>query len=243
VKNLRGNPQLGGDGIRTSERNGRPLRIGILGGTFNPIHFGHLRTAEETGLELHLEKVYLIPSASPPHKNRDPITPFPHRLAMARLGLGNSNLLEILDLEGRRPGLSYSIETLREFHRTHGPDLELFFILGTDAFLEIETWKEYKKLFDYAHFVIIQRPGYSWKKMDPLLLNLGLEIQKTAGTREVTARSGKRIILFAPTLMDISSTRIREMAASGKSIHFLVPKSVENYISEKGLYRNHENPR
>lgn len=219
------------------------MRLGILGGTFDPIHLGHLRTAEEIGQELRLEKVYLIPSALPPHKTGDPVTPFHQRLAMARLAVSDSPLLEALDLEGRRTGFSYSIETLKEFHTLFSPDPELFFIIGVDAFLEIKSWKEYQNLFDYAHFVIIQRPGFQPEDLKPLLLDLGSEVKETVEPNVITLPSGKTLILMVPTLMDISSTRVRGMVAEGKSIRFLVPESVRRFIMEKGLYRNYANAR
>jgi nicotinate-nucleotide adenylyltransferase len=217
------------------------LRLGILGGTFDPIHLGHLRTAEEIGQELGLKKVYLIPSASPPHKTREPIAPFHHRLAMAQLAVGDSSLLEVLDLEGKRPGLSYSIETLKEFHNIFSPDPELFFILGVDAFLEINTWKEYQKLFKYAHFVIIERAGFQSRDLKALLLSLGLKVKKTKLPGVFITQFGNTIALSSPTLVDISSTQIRELVAAGKSIRFLLPESVRKYIIEKGLYRNNAN--
>ncbi len=218
------------------------MKLGVLGGTFDPIHLGHLRTAEEIGQELNLNKVYLIPSASPPHKTNDPLTPFHHRLAMTRRAVVDSPLLEAMDLEGRRPGLSYSIETLKEFHNIFSPDPELFFILGTDAFLEIKTWKEYRNLFDHAHFVIIQRAGYKAENLGSFLFNVCAGVKKTGNPDVFIAPSGKTIIIIVSTLMDISSTRIREMVAEGKSIHFLVPESVRGYIMQKGLYENHEGP-
>lgn len=189
---------------------------------------------------MDLEKVYLVPSASPPHKTVDPVTPFRHRLAMVRLALGDSPLLEVLDLEGKRPGLSYSIETLKEMHKSFGPEAELYFILGADAFQEIRTWKEYKHLFDYSHFVIIRRPGSQLDKIDLLLTNTGLDIKKTGRPDVFAAPSGKTLIFMAPTRMDISSTGIRESIKNGKSIRFLVPDQVRNYIIKKGLYRNNE---
>jgi nicotinate-nucleotide adenylyltransferase len=219
------------------------LRLGILGGTFDPIHLGHLRTAEEIGQELRLEKVYLIPSALPPHKTGDPVTPFHQRLAMARLAVSDSPLLEVLDLEGRRTGFSYSIETLKEFNTLFSPDPELFFIIGVDAFLEIKSWKEYQNLFDYAHFVIIQRPGFQPEDLKPLLLDLGSEVKETLEPNFITLPSGKTLIFMVPTLMDISSTRVRGMVAEGKSIRFLVPESVMQFIMEKKLYRNYANAR
>ena len=157
------------------------MKIGILGGTFDPIHLGHLRCAEEICQALNLENVYLIPSASPPHKTKVPVTSFKHRLAMTRLAADISPCLEAVDLEGRRPGHSYSIETLREFYRIFGPDADIFFILGMDAFLEIRTWKEYEKLFDYAHFVIISRPGFRTDGLREILSDLRVEPEKEAG--------------------------------------------------------------
>jgi len=216
------------------------LRIGILGGTFDPIHLGHLRSAEEICQELDLEKVYLIPSASPPHKTNEAVTPFSHRLAMTRLAANISPCLEAVDLEGRRPGHSYSIETLRELHRIFGPDAEIFFILGMDAFLEIRTWKECEHLFDYAHFVIISRAGFETDSsaLSGVLSDLGVGIDLEAGGPDLfTAPSGKTVRLVNTTLMDISSTRIREMVRDNRSIRFLVPEDVGIYIAKNGLYR------
>lgn len=215
------------------------MRLGILGGTFDPIHLGHLRLAEETGEALGLEKVYLVPAASPPHKEKKPVTPFLHRLAMAQRAAEASPLLDTMDMEGRRKGLSYSIETLREFHQLFGPDLDLFFILGMDAFLEIETWKEYRSLFDYAHFVVIKRPGVESETLGSFLSSTGIGFRAKEEGRTFVAPSGHELIYMEATLMDISSTEIRERAASKRSIRFLVPEAVNTYIMEKGLYRIH----
>ncbi|MDQ1334626.1 MAG: nicotinate-nucleotide adenylyltransferase [Thermodesulfobacteriota bacterium] len=214
------------------------MRIGILGGTFDPIHLGHLRSAEEVCQELDLEKVYLIPSASPPHKTSEAVTPFSHRLAMTRLAANISPCLEAVDLEGRRPGHSYSIETLREFHVIFGPDAEIFFVLGMDAFLEIRTWKECEHLFDYAHFIIISRPGFERVSLREAVSDLGMGIEReTADPDLFTAPSGKTVRLVNTTLMDISSTRIRGMVRNNRSIRFLVPEDVAIYIAKNGLYR------
>ncbi len=219
------------------------MKLGILGGTFDPIHLGHLRSAEEIGQHLALEKVYLIPSALPPHKSKTPVTPFHHRLTMARLGTDCSRLLETMDLEGNRPGFSYSIETLQELHEVLGPAPELFFILGMDAFLEIKTWKDYKRLFDYAHFVILSRAGCRNQGLDALFSDLDIKCSTTEGSKTGTrnhfvAPSGKSIILITSTLMEISSTNIRKMVKEEKSIRFLVPEPVRAYITKKGLYLN-----
>ena len=217
------------------------MKLGILGGTFDPIHMGHLRTAEETGQELGLEKVYLIPSASPPHKTREPVAPFKHRLAMVQLAASGSSLLEVLDLEGKRPGLSYSIETLKEFHKIFSPDPELFFILGVDAFLEINTWKDYQELFNYAHFVIIERAGFQPQDLKAFLLSLGLEVKKAKQSDVFITQSRNTVALNTTTYIDISSTQIRKLVAGGRSIRFLLPESVRKYIEEKGLYKNDAN--
>jgi nicotinate-nucleotide adenylyltransferase len=198
-----------------------------------------LRLAEEAGEELELKRVYLIPAAAPPHKERKPIAPFHHRLKMARLAAEASPILDALDLEGRRQGLSYSIETLREFHQLFKPDLELFFILGIDSFLEIDTWKEHKRLFDYAHFVVIQRPGFSAEELEPFLHSLGVKFERGREENTFVVPSGHSVICKEATLMDISSTRIREKVAEGKSVRFLVPETVRSYILQNGLYGIH----
>lgn len=215
------------------------MRLGILGGTFDPIHLGHLRLAEEVGETLMLDKVYLIPAASPPHKEKKPVTPFRMRFEMVRMAAAASPLLEALDMEGRRQGLSYSIETLREFHQIHGSGLDLFFILGMDAFLEIETWKEYRRLFEYAHFVVIKRPGVESETLEPFLYSLGVDFHKKGKGDTFLVPSGHELIYREATLMDISSTEIRARVSSGRSIRFLVPDAVNGYIMDKGLYKNH----
>jgi len=218
------------------------LKIGILGGTFDPIHLGHLRSAEEIGQELDLQKVYLIPSASPPHKIKASVLLFEHRLAMVNLALGDSLKIEALDIEGKRPGLSYTIETLKELHNKFSPAPEVFFVLGMDAFIEIKTWKEYHKLFDYTHFVIIRRGGYPPEGLEAFILGLAPGVKRAPETDTFLMPSGKTIVLKAPTFMDISSTHIREMVGRGQSIRFLVPESVRQYIIQKGLYTVYSPP-
>lgn len=212
------------------------MKIGILGGTFDPIHLGHLRLAEEVAEELALERVYLIPAAYPPHKEKRAVAPFHHRFSMAQIAAGESPLFEAMDIEGRRGGLSYSIETLKEFHRIFGSGLQLFFILGMDALLEIETWREHQRLFEYAHFVVIERPGFSSERLEPFLHSLGLGFEKTGVERVYKNPLGSTIIHQRATLLEISSTDIRRRTAGGRSIRFLVPEAVRSYITEKRLY-------
>jgi len=218
------------------------LRLGILGGTFDPIHFGHLRIAEEICEEMDLEKILLIPGALPPHKYEKSITPFHDRLAMTRIAAQNSSLLEVLDLEGRRHGPSYSIETLREIHRLYKDKVDIFFIIGMDAFLEIKTWKEYKNLFKESNFVVLKRPGFSFEELTPFILSLGVGFRRMNDSNTFATPSGNLLVYKEATLMDISSTRIREMVAAGRSIRFLLPEAVRVYIIEKSLYGTNEYP-
>ena len=171
------------------------MKIGILGGTFDPIHIGHLRLAEEVGDDLALERVYLIPAASPPHKGGRVETPFRHRLAMVRLAAKGSPLLDVMDLEGHRKGLSYSIETLHEIHRMFPSEIDLFFLIGMDAFLEIKTWKDYRNLFDYAHFVVIRRPGTQTNALDRFILSLDAGFRESGDGLAFVSDSGNQSIL------------------------------------------------
>ena len=217
------------------------MKLGILGGTFDPIHFGHVRVAEEVGEELGLECVYLIPAALPPHKNGKPVSSFEHRMAMTRIAVEGSPLLEALDLEDRRQGLSYSIETLREFRQLFKGNFELFFIIGMDAFLEIGTWKEYRALFDYAHFVVISRPGFQSQDLGPFLTSLEVGLERDG--YKFVVPSGNHLIFKEATLMAISSTDIRNRVAEGKTIRFMLPETVGEYIMRNRLYKTHGNSR
>lgn len=212
------------------------MKIGILGGTFNPIHLGHLRAAEEIAEDLALQTVYLIPAGVPPHKPQAPIAEFSHRLEMVKLASEISPLLEVWDLEGKRPGLSYSIDTLRAFHSSFGHDLKLFFIIGIDAFMEIKAWKEYQNLFRYASFVVINRPGHTTERLKTFLgsLNIGFKWSPEKGC--FCHPSGKVLLSKDTTLMDISASSIREKVSKGVSIRFLVPEVVREYIEKVGLY-------
>lgn len=213
------------------------MKLGILGGTFNPIHLGHLRAAEEIGEDLALDKVYLIPSGMPPHKPKAPVADFSHRLEMGRLASEISPLLDVWDIEGTRTGFSYSIETLKYFHASFGPEVELFFIIGTDAFLEIETWKEYQHLFEYASFVVINRPGYESEKLKAFVRSLNAGFRWDVQGKCFLHPSGTVLLQKDITLMDISASKIRQKVARGESIRFLVPEAVREYIEKTGIYR------
>ena len=212
------------------------MRLGILGGTFNPIHLGHLRVAEEVGGKLDLESVYLIPSSIPPHKITHQIADFSHRLEMVRLASEISPVLKVWDIEGQRPGPSYSIKTLRLFHSHFGPGLELFFIIGTDAFLWIKTWKEYKDLFRYASFVVINRQELKKDELFLFIESLDAGLVWNNKKKCFCHPMGTDLFSMNTTIMDISASRIRQMVARDESIRFIVPEIVRKYIKNKGLY-------
>ena len=216
------------------------MRFGILGGTFDPVHFGHLRTAEEVGEIFELKKVYLIPSKEPPHKKGKPVTPFADRIHMLRLAIEDSQKLDVLDIEGKRPGYSYTIDTLIDItsNTYFGENSDIYFILGMDAFMEINTWKNYRDLFHYSNFVIVKRLGYDNKNMGDILQKLGIKWIREEERGIFCLATGKRIFFISVTFLDISSSQIRKLTTKGKSISFLLPKKVKEYILEKGLYRD-----
>ncbi len=216
------------------------MRYGVFGGTFDPIHMGHLRTAEEMVQQLNLTKLFLIPAATPPHKNRIPVSAFRHRFEMAKMAVGNSHKLEVLDIEARRKGPSYSVDTLRELRSFLGGENDLYFIVGLEGFFEIHTWKEYRLLFDLAHFVVVDRMGYRYQDIFPYLAKLGIDYRLTNNANRMILASGNCFLHMAPTRMDISSTQIRRLVRQGLSIRYLVPDEVMNYILAKRLYTKDE---
>lgn len=215
------------------------MKLGILGGTFDPVHLGHLRMALETAEELALDRMCLVPASMPPHKGGRAQASFADRMAMARIAVSGAPLLDVLDLEGRRRGASYTIYTLRELHHEYPDGLDLYFVVGTDAFLEIGTWKDHRSLFDHANFVLIDRPGMSAGALEPFIQGLDIGAVRTAPGVFRVGASGNLLIRRQGTFMGVSSTQVRDAVARGRSIRFLVPEDVERYIMEKGLYLSH----
>ena len=215
----------------------KPQRLGLFGGTFNPIHYGHLRSAEEVFEALDLHQIWFIPAALPPHKTGADVTAFEVRLAMTRLAVGRHPRLSVSDVEGRRPGKSYSIETLRHFREEFGPQAELYFILGLDAMLEIAFWKDYRELFTLSHFVVLDRPGYDRDLLGELLRReVHPEFRSLPSGGGFQHPGGYRVLFQATTLMDISATRIRGLVRQGSSIRYLLPEPVRRFILKNRLY-------
>jgi nicotinate-nucleotide adenylyltransferase len=196
-------------------------KVGIMGGTFDPIHYGHLLAAEECRRQLGLERVVFVPTGAPPHKKERPITPSEDRYAMTLLATAGVREFSVSRTEIDRGRSSHTVDTLAEFLEKSASPRELFFITGLDALLGIDTWKDYMRLPSLCTLVTATRPGYS---VDGLEL-LPPEIRGTLKVIEIPQ--------FA-----ISSTEIRERVHEGRSIRFLVPHLVENYIECCGLYKS-----
>jgi nicotinate-nucleotide adenylyltransferase len=211
-------------------------KIGLFGGTFNPIHLGHLRGAEEIWQAFQLEKVIFIPSSIPPHKVTEKVIEAKHRLEMVKLATSTNPHFSTSDLELSRPGKSFSVDTLR-FFRERQEDT-FFFILGGDAFVEIETWKDFQDLFSLCHFIVMARPG-SQKNVSssPFPETLIPAFRYEPAERAWIHRSGHRVSFKEISFLDISSTKVRELIAKGETVRYLIPAEVEAYIQTHGLYR------
>ena len=210
------------------------MKIGILGGTFNPIHFGHLRAAEEVRERLNLERVMFIPCGIPPHRPMDELVPFIHRYQMVKLAIADNPFFYVSKMEGNRDGKSYTVDTLKLLLQKE-TDAEFYFILGLDAFLGIDTWKSPQTLFELAHFVVLPRKTLSKEQIMPILDNFFSDVKTEEDSFFLP--SGK-IIYYCPiTLLNISASQIRRLVRENKSIRYLVPKVVEEYIQRFNFYR------
>ncbi|GAB4363548.1 MAG: nicotinate-nucleotide adenylyltransferase [Deltaproteobacteria bacterium] len=209
----------------------------LFGGTFDPFHLGHLRMGIEVREAFALPRVVFLPARHPPHKPGQPISAAEHRLAMARAATGGIPGFEVSDLELRREGPSYTLDTVLDFRRAE-PDVDWIFVLGADSFAEISTWHRYRELLAACDFLLLPRPGTPAAPAPPE----GLRIEKEkphcySWSGECYLLPGGRK-LYCPAFpaLDISSRGIREKVACGKSIRGLVPPEVESYIAEHRLY-------
>lgn len=219
-------------------------KIGLFGGTFNPVHFGHLRAICEVVEGFPLDECYLVPAAVPPHKTTGGVADAKDRLKMLRLAICGHSDLTVSDVELKRPGLSYTIDTVR-FIRTHIPtDARLYLIVGLDAFLEFNSWKSYHSLLESVAIIVISRPGpernrisENWKTLESYLKNVISDEYTVSGACPVfTHPQFLPIYTFAVTMLDISSSKIRDLIRRGRSIRYLVPQKVSDYITARGLY-------
>jgi nicotinate-nucleotide adenylyltransferase len=211
-------------------------KIGLFGGTFNPIHLGHLRGAEEIREAFGLQEVVFIPAALPPHKVMEKIIEAYHRLEMVKLAVQKNPSFSTSDVELKRSGKSYSIDTLLYFRERHRNSL--FFILGRDAFVEIESWKEFQHLFSLCNFIVMTRPGFQ-KASSSSSLPAALipDFRYDQGVGAWIHSSGYMLFFKEINFLDISSTKIRELIQKGESVKYLVSPEVEAYIQTHKLYK------
>ena len=189
-----------------------------MGGVFDPIHYGHLFTAEEARREYKLDEVLFIPCHHPVHKREDKVSDSEHRYLMTVLAVSHNPFFEVSRIELDRPGPSYSIDTVKELLEKYNHKVKIFFITGADAFLEIDSWYKSEEIIKLCKFVAATRPGYDLDKLDQ--------------------RFRKVIKIMEIPLLSISSTDIRRRVREGKNIKYLLPYEVEAYIYKKGLYGN-----
>jgi nicotinate-nucleotide adenylyltransferase len=218
-------------------------RVGLLGGTLDPIHFGHLETACAAKRALHLDLVYVLPSNLPPHRAQQPVASGHHRFAMTALAINGMDGFRASEIELSAPGPSYTADTLNRFSSAAGLAVsQIFFITGADAFAEIETWYRYPDVLDLANFVVVSRPGFPVEVLGDRLPALagrmaGASAQPPAASRQPPVAGSSRIFLVNATTPDVSSSDIRQRLMMHRSISGLVPATVERHITQHGLYR------
>ena len=209
-------------------------RLGVLGGTFDPVHVGHLDAAAAAQAAVSLDEVLFIPSHDPPHRPIDPHATAFHRFALVALAIDGVPGYRASDMELVREGSSYTADTLRALHQAGWAPSQLFFILGADAFAEIATWREFPGVLDAAHFVVVARPGVSVEAALARTPDLRTRTRKAAAGE---ATSGTTAIHLVESLTrDVSSTTIRTRLAEGQPIDDLVPSSVARHIAAHHLY-------
>ncbi|ATW25469.1 nicotinate-nucleotide adenylyltransferase [Candidatus Formimonas warabiya] len=197
----------------------KKMAIGIMGGTFDPIHYGHLVTAEAARCGFHLDQVIFVPSGRPPHKKVQDITPTEHRYHMTALAVATNPFFHVSRVELDRPGYSYAVDTVAAFLDQYGQDIDLYFITGADAILEIITWKNVKFLMEQCRFIAATRPGFHLQEANHL-------------PQEFL----KKIIFMEVPALAISSTDIRQRVMDKRPIKYLLPEAVEQYILDNKLY-------
>jgi nicotinate-nucleotide adenylyltransferase len=211
--------------------------IAIFGGTFDPIHSGHIAVAQAAQRRFHLDAIHFIPSSRPPHKSQEELTPFIHRYTMVALGCADHPgfLPSLAEAPTPHSHVFYSIDTVRKFRRER-PDDHLYFIIGADQFLEFPTWKNYEQLLDSCDFIVASRPGF---RLEALRLIVPPEkLGRSSGHDQHKIVLRKSVVHLLTTVAShVSSTEVRERLQRHQGIHGLVPSRVEEYILGQALYR------
>jgi len=205
------------------------MKIGLFGGTFNPVHFGHLRVAEEVREAFLLDKIIFIPAGVPPLKKYD-IVEANHRLKMTELAIKDNPFFEVCDIEVKHKKPSYTVNTLTNLKKLYQGHT-LFFIMGIDAFLELKSWHRYEELLRMVDFIVMSRPGFNNLQRSEFIE------QKESENCFKIKNSDKKAFFISVSPFWISSTILRQMLQKGKSVRYLVPEEVRKYIEENKLYR------
>ena len=217
------------------------MKLGIFGGTFNPIHYGHLTAAEEVKEKLGLDRIIFVPSGNPPLKDKE-LADAKHRYRMVKLGISKNRSLAVSDIEYKKKGKSYSVDTVEKLRRIY-PGARLYFIAGIDAFIDIPNWWQPERLVSLADFIVISRPSYKFTGLasSPYLKINRSILKKLDDTKLQTyktkLKSGRDIIMLHITPVEISATGIRKLIKRGKSIKYLLPEEVESYIITHKIYK------
>ena len=220
------------------------MRFGLFGGTFNPVHLGHLRAALEVKEGFELSKIFLTPAALPPHKIPGDVVDVGDRLHMLNLALEDKAEISVSDIELKRSGPSYTIDSVKYFKSTLPEKSQIYLVMGLDAFLDIDSWKSYEELLQQVSIIVINRPKKDrlfsvdgWKRLDEYLTS-GISGDYKFSESQSCYLSGDKqpIFIFEVTALDISSTKIRSLIKEGRSIGYLVPRKTAEFIKSRGLY-------
>jgi len=214
--------------------------IGLFGGTFDPVHHGHLRAGEEIRQAFSLSWVEFMPAGIPPHKTDQPLTDIRHRVAMLRLAVEGNPYFRVSEVEATREGVSFLVDTLKAYREHYPSDVSLYFIMGMDSFQEIAIWHRYPELFSLSHFVVITRPGYERPELSEVVSqDVASQFAPHGGERDCLEHTGGRRIYFRETtLLDVAASRLRAWIRDEKSVRYLIPERVWDYVQENGLYAN-----
>ncbi len=224
------------------------MRIGIMGGTFDPIHLGHLRAAEEIYWAFGMDRIIFVPAARPPHKEEAVVASALHRYEMVSLATVFTPYFTVSPIELQREGKSYSVETVREFQKAAGPDTRLYFVVGVDAFLEMSEWKEAGELLRLTRVIVTARPGWRLDEVERLLTPeqrrlLGepsfryLKVGEIDAAQMEKSPAPRQVLLVEVVSLDIASREIRQLVEEGRSIRHLVPDTVAAYMAKNRLYQ------
>jgi nicotinate-nucleotide adenylyltransferase len=229
--------------INSESQHSGILRLGLLGGSFNPVHNGHLAIARQTREALGLDRVLFIPTSLPPHKPSGSLAPAPDRYEMVRLAIASDPTLAISDVEIRRPGKSYSIDTVRLLQQEYGPQTQLSFLIGLDAFLDFPSWRDPQTLLELCSFVVLSRPGLSFRSLSTVALLPPIPYPSLADLdagriSRIEAQVGtQRLICLKLPPSAVSASDIRARIRQGLPAANLLPPPVESYILQHHLYQ------